>query len=317
MNWKVRQRHLAEMRWKKRGHNRIEIPPVPKPVKVLKVCNPIQAILQKFRTVDKGVKPKTVCLGPVIIAQNRWGEAITIPKTSVFKCPFNFIYALEKRGFKRLGAGAYSTVLGKEGSNKVIKVSRSLDNWIDYIQWGAANGYAGNFAPRVYSWKRHPGSEPLRDWESNNDWSVAVVERMADTVTEPEQDMYLLMNLYYPAYRGNMMAKLYMDDLCPGSYKFFNGLQENNFASDIAGKNVMVRKDGSFCVTDPTCGSIKTEKKRFRTGDLSPSVLRIANETCMCYKSRSWYDRCTDWYKTYLCWLRIRQCSQSPRLGLV
>jgi len=277
MNWKARQRHLAEMRWKKRGHNRIEVP-VPKPVKVLKVCNPIRnfadACLAKFVP-----KVQAADLGSVIIAKDRWGDSITVPKKSVLKCPFNFIHALEKRGFKRLGAGAYSTVLGKEGSDKVIKVSRSLDNWIDYIQWSAANGYAGNFAPRVYSWKRHPGSEPLRDWENNNDWSVAVVERMADTVTEPEQDMSLLMNLYYPAHRGNMMAKLYMDDLCPGSYKFFNGLQENNFASDIAGKNVMVRKDGTFCVTDPTCGSIKTEKKRFRTGDFSPSVLVIRKKS--------------------------------------
>jgi len=251
MNWKAKQRHLAQMRWKKRGHNRIEIPPVPKPVKVLEIFNN----------------------GPVIVAHNRWGEKITVPKKSAFKCPFNFIDRLEKRGFKRLGAGAYSTVLGKEGSDKVIKVSRSLDNWIDYIQWSSANGYAGNFAPRVYSWKRHPGSEPLRDWEKNNDWSVAVVERMSDTVTEPEQEMYLLMSLYYPACRGNTMAKLYMEDLCPGSYHFFKGLQKNHFASDISGKNVMIRKDGTFCVTDPTCGTIQTEKKRFRTGDLSPSVL--------------------------------------------
>src|SRR6266481_1209137 len=209
MNWKAKQRHLAEMRWKKRGHKDIMIPPKPIPrpinaVKVLKVCNPIQAILQKFLP-----QAKAAILDPMIVAQDRWGYTFETPKKSVFKCPFNFIAKLESRGYKILGRGAYSTVLGKEGSDKVIKVSRSLDNWIDYIQWSAANGYAGNFAPRVYSWKRHPGSKPLRDWESNNDWSVAVVERMAGCVTEPEQDMSLLMNLYYPAYRGNTMAKLY------------------------------------------------------------------------------------------------------------
>src|SRR5258705_4232165 len=177
MNWKARQRHLAEMRWKKRGHNHIEIPPVPKPVKVLKVCNPIRnfanEVLARFVP-----KPAVVGMGPMIIGiVDRWGSPTAVPKTSPFKCPFNFIERLEKRGYKVLGRGAYSTVLGKEGSNRVIKVSRSLDDWIDYIQWGAANGYAGNFVPRVYSWKRHfkngdgkPGE--MDYYGRTTDWSV-------------------------------------------------------------------------------------------------------------------------------------------------
>lgn len=274
MNWKNRQRHLAEMRWRKRGHKDIMIPPQPIPrpinaVKVVKVCNPkpnrgfALNVLHQFLPV-KAVN--AVGLGPMIEIKDRWGYVSHVPKASPFKCPFNFIAALEKRGYKPLGRGAYSTVLGKEGSDRVIKVSRSLDNWIDYIQWGAKNGYAGNFVPRVYSWKRH-----IRGGEK--DWSVAVVERMADTCNDQKHDMSLLLNLYYPANSGNTMAKLYMDDLCPGSYKFFEELAQNRFNSDIAGKNVMVRKDGSFCVTDPTCGSILTDKKRFRTGDFSPAPL--------------------------------------------
>lgn len=274
MNWKARQRHLAEMRWKKRGHNHIEIPPVPKLVKVLKVCNPIRNfandILAKFVPVAKGVP-----CGPCVIGiVDRWGTETTVPKVSPFQCPFNFISRLEGRGFKVLGRGAYSTILGKEGSSRVIKVSRSLDDWIDYVQWGAANGYAGNFVPRVYSWKRHgrPGEQGMDDYGRTSDWSVAIVERMADTCSDQKHDMSLLYSLYYPANSGNTMAALYMEDLCPGSYKFFNELYKNHFSSDIGGKNMMIRKDGSFCVTDPTCGRIKTEKKRFRTGDFSPSV---------------------------------------------
>lgn len=276
MNWKARQRHLAEMRWKKRGG---DIPPPP--VKVLKVCNPV------VKAIFGGFCEKKPIVGPVIMARNRWGDVHAVPKASPFKCPFNFIDRLEKRGYKRLGAGAYSTVLGKDGSDRVIKVSRSLDNWIDYVQWGAKEGYAGSFVPRVYSWKKfeRPPTAEFGGYERSNDWSVAVVERMEATCTDHKHDMALLLNLYYPAQCGNTMAAVYMDDLAPGSYQFFQALNANHFNSDMGGKNVMLRKDGSFCVTDPCCGNIKTDKKRFRTGDLSPSALRNIFESC--YRHRS------------------------------
>src|SRR5882724_9540774 len=279
MNWKMKQRHLAEMRWKKRGHNRIEIPPVPKPVKVLKVCNPIKDFLEKL--IPKTPKAPNLTGDPIVIGiVDRWGTPTAVPKTSPFKCPFNFIDKLEKRGYKVLGRGAYSTVLGKEGSNKVIKVSRSLDDWIDYVQWGAANGYAGNFVPRVYSWKRHTRPGEKDDFYGRTaDWSVAVVERMADTCSDHKHDMSLLYSLYYPANSGNTMAAVYMEDLCPGSYKFFKELDKNHFASDIGGKNMMIRADGSFCVTGPVRGRIKTDKKRFRTGDFYPSVLLVRKKS--------------------------------------
>jgi len=278
MNWKARQRHLAEMRWKKRGNNPI-IVPVAKPVKVLKVCNRLQNLANDL--FGPFIAKKKID-GPVIGVVDRWGTETEVPKTSPFQCPFNFIHKLEKRGYEVLGRGAYSTVLGKKDSKRVIKVSRSLDDWIDYVQWGAANGYAGNFVPRVYSWKRFV-RPPEGPYERNADWSVAVVERMADTVSDHKQDMYLLNNLYYPANSGNTMAAVYMEDLCPGSYKFFGELHKNHFASDIGGKNMMVRADGSFCVTDPTCGSIKTEKKRIRSGELSPSALWILSNTLTSY----------------------------------
>jgi len=276
MNWKARQRHLAEMRWKRRGHKDIEIPPPPKPVKVIKVCNPGRGFANDLLNMFIPKAKNMACVGKgemVIAVVDRWGTQSAVPKTSAFKCPFNFINRLEKRGYSVLGRGAYSTVLGKEGSSKVIKVSRSLDDWIDYVQWGAANGYAGNFVPRVYSWKRF--SKPSEGPFECNDWSVAVVERMADTVSDRKHDMSLLYDLYYPATQGNIMAALFMDDLCPGSLKFFKELHQNHFSSDIGGKNMMIRADGSFCVTDPTCGRIKTEKKRIRSGDLSPSALCI------------------------------------------
>lgn len=240
----------------------------------------VKPLLKKERVQRAEVglehKPK-VCPEGNIECKDRWGETYFVKKVHPLECPNNFIYRLKQKGFEQLGAGAYSTVLGKPGSNKVIKVSRTLDNWIDYIQWGAEKGYAGKFVPRVFSWKRH--QRKCTDPWSDGEWSVAVVERMDKTLDNYAEDMALLQSLMYPANKGNIMAHLYMDDICPGSFEFFSELRKNDYASDIAGKNMMVRKDGTLCITDPACGSIKTEKKRIRSGEFSPTVLWIRLES--------------------------------------
>ncbi len=190
--------------------------------------------------------------------------------TSV-RTPYGFIYRLTKRGYKILGRGAYSTVLAKDGSDRVIKVTRSMDNWIDYCLWAAKAGYAGNFAPKVYSWKSYKDNGDM--WREDRRWSVAVVERMHETLnadSEASKDFQVLGALQYHV--KNILAQVYMDDMVPGSAKFFVDLHTKFYASDICGKNMMVRKDGTFCVTDPVCGTSQIEKKRYRSGDFTPTL---------------------------------------------
>lgn len=187
----------------------------------------------------------------------------------------NFIRRLEKRGFKTLGTGAYSTVLAKDGSDRVIKVTRnSQDNWIDYIQWAAQKGYCGNLAPKVYSWKK---------FTKKNTFSVAVVERMKEEVRRTKHDAGLIEHLLYPARSGSLLAKVYMEDLLPGCVKFFDELIAEFDANDIYGKNMMIRHDGTFCVTDPVSGHQKTSANRLRTKDftsLAPAIREILIESC-------------------------------------
>ncbi len=54
---------------------------------------------------------------------------------SAFEDGRSFIKFLEKKGFKAIGIGHYSTVLAKDKSTRVIKISRTPDNWISYITW--------------------------------------------------------------------------------------------------------------------------------------------------------------------------------------
>jgi len=243
-------------------------PPKPQPAKVLKVKNP-----------NKGWNP-VLDFAPA--ANRTWdyhNMCYVERGNSRFDSGHNFIEALKKRGYEQLGSGAYSTVLGKPGSSKVLKVTRgNQDDWIDYIQWAAKNGYCGNFAPRVYSWKK---------FSKKNTFSVSVVERMKEEVRMSKNDYALIEHLIYPARKGIGMAEVYMEDLLPGALKFFKELVKEFDANDIYGKNMMIRPDGSFCVTDPVCGRIRTDKTRLRSKDftsLAPAIRRFYCELLLTLK---------------------------------
>lgn len=226
------------------------------------------AIIKKFKPVGLN--------GPCKLDQDNltWhrdeeGGYVRIPRgTSVFTSSRLFANWLTKRGYKLLGSGAYSSVYAKEGQDRVIKVQHGNDNWIDYCKWAAEKGFAGKFAPRVYSFKRF------------TNFAVAVMEKMDRTTNDKKDDLALVESLLYPMARGNLMARLYLDDLVPGSVPFFDGLfTDFKDQLDLYGKNIMIRKDGSLCVTDPVCGRSKlTSVKRLRTGDLSPRSLWIYYE---------------------------------------
>lgn len=191
---------------------------------------------------------------------------------------------LEKRGFKLLGRGSYSRVYAKDGSEKVIKVTAGAqDDWIDYIQWAAKKGYCGTFAPRVYSWKKLYGRD-------GTVYSVSVVERMHCTLSEDKAgDIRLVESLMYPAIgKKNLMAQVYMDDLIPGSVAFLSDLTSSFSSNDIYGKNMMLRKDGSFCVTDPVCGQSTTTINRLRSRDFTSLglSLRIYNASSLRFRER-------------------------------
>lgn len=252
MNWKIKQKMRAEQR-KRMG--RVDIVPVAQPVKVRKVINPkrvglVGNMIQQFL-------PKAMQAQTFDHIQGCWAPR----KKGVFGSAQGFIDALHKRGYKYLGSGAYSTVLAKDGSDRVIKVQRGNDNWIDYIKWASERGYMGNLAPKVYSFKRL------------DNFAVAIVERMDRTTNDDKDDLSLMDRLIAPASRGNMMAKLFMEELSPNCTPFFDGLYKD-FAGhlDLYGKNIMIRPNGTLCVTDPVCGTSKMGTvKRLRTGDLSPA----------------------------------------------
>lgn len=212
----------------------------------------IAGIIQKFKPIGavkavglRGFKdPDLYTGGGWDEYHGTWGPLpLKRRPTGVFQHHRNFIMKLVKKGFKVIGRGNYSTVLAKGDGNRVIKVTRMDDGWIDYVKWGADNGYAGKFSPMVYSWKKFPAG-----------FSVAVMERMDFDLDHHDKaewhDYNLLLALMYYG-KKSILARCYMEDICPGAYDFIRKLRDELRASDIRGANTMVRKDGTICFTDP------------------------------------------------------------------
>lgn len=171
-----------------------------------------------------------------------------------------FIARLQKRGFKILGSGCYSTVLWKKG-DRVIKVNRGhTDAWMDFCLWGSQKGYAGGLTPKVYSYKKI------------GDFYVAVMEKIDKCafMINSKEDTYLYPQLLtYATQYGNNKAAELLDTQIPGCKKFIYDLLEWNkgFGLDLHGENIMFRSDGSMVVVDPVSHASRLTMNRLRAGD--------------------------------------------------
>lgn len=192
--------------------------------------------------------------------------------SSTFASGFGFEKSLEKRGWKKLGAGAFSSVWARsETSTRVLKVTRRPDNWIDYIVWAAKNGYTGKFAPMVYSYKRVKGKKA--------DFLLSVVERMDKTLShvERKEDAKLTSSLFHTyAYSENLMAGVFLDEMEPGLADFTLKLhREFKQSLDLHEGNLMVRPNGSFVVTDPVAWGEPKAANRLKAKDFTFAGLTI------------------------------------------
>jgi len=187
-----------------------------------------------------------------------------IPKARLFKSPTAYAVALQKRGFKVLGRGHFSTVYGKEGYSRVIKVTHYEDNWIDYALWAAKRGWAGKFAPQVYSFRKH-----------TNEFRVSVVERLDRTLRDLERShaFRLVGDLVMHADQDNLMANLFLEELEPGLPAFLGDFKKAFGCGrrDFHDGNWMVRGQ-KLVLTDPVCGNSNETNRRLKAGDFSPAL---------------------------------------------
>lgn len=219
--------------------------------------NPTTEPVQKGVLVDNG---RWLQFG-----QKRFEFIFYDKKEPTFNDGRSFVRALEKRGFVQLGSGTYSTVLGKPGSDRVIKVTHKSDGWIDYVTWGAKMG--SPFVPKVFSYKKISGKK--------KDFYVAIMERLEYTLykTPGDHALSILPDLINKG--ENPMAARFIDVLAPGLNGYMKDLRSEFPAEDIDlhRGNYMIRKDGSFVVTDPIAAKSQGDYNRLKAGDFSPAPL--------------------------------------------
>jgi hypothetical protein len=195
---------------------------------------------------------------------------------------------LLRRGFVAIGHGAFSDVYAKPNSDRVLKVCRNPDNWIDYMAWANKAGYGGKDAPKIFSFKYYDGKD--------GKFYVAVMERLEKTLSglKGKEDCAFFHNLVDSAISNdNEKAYQCMDLIQLGASDFykkfklqFGGKEYKGYGRqfDLHGGNFMVRKDGTAVLVDPLCGNSKLKAKRLRVGDLSPALaalLKITVDKCL------------------------------------
>lgn len=165
---------------------------------------------------------------------------------------------LTNLGFKIIGNGMFANVFAIPNSDdKVIKVA-SNDGWPDYIKWATEQGYAGKFAPKVYSLKFKDG------------FYIAVMEKLATTIryletvsdrTEQSRMFRTYIQRFDPPVKNTKNTPV---DLI----EFMDNLRGARLANDLHAANVMVRNDGQIVVTDPSSRDPSTERFRIKSGTL-------------------------------------------------
>ncbi|MBX9932557.1 MAG: hypothetical protein K2Y56_13610 [Methylobacterium sp.] len=212
-----------------------------------------------------------------IRAVNRYSGPYDHPKpkarwSDLFKHDKDYRNRLTKRGFKVLGSGAFSTVYGKPGSNKVIKVCHAgdTDPWPLFAAWAHAN--PSPFVPLIYSFKRHKG------------FYVAVMERMEETVYGSDRSLghseatELFNNFVRNSTRETRVIRAVLD-LYPGIDQFLVAMMrefDGKARWDLHTGNWMLRKDGQLVVTDPISEGGSSRAVASKVQRIKGSSVRIA-----------------------------------------
>ncbi|MGQ7794432.1 hypothetical protein ACUN0C_18660 [Faunimonas sp. B44] len=167
-----------------------------------------------------------------IYLSENWRKVIDLPKSTR-----DYAEKLEALGFYEIGSGCYSKIYKRIGSERVVKVCLEGDPGIEYLIWAHENGWAGNWAPKIYSARRFA-----------NGSYIAVIEHLETVVA------------HVPKYR-NMIDRI--------QNPFMEAFRERfqDYSWDLHTHNWMVRRTGQLVLVDPLSGkgttTNKFEKLRF------------------------------------------------------
>jgi hypothetical protein len=157
-------------------------------------------------------------------------------------------YLTKKREYKVIGSGLHSMALHKPPHKKIIKLSRDMDMWPDYILWAKEHNYLGNKAPLVYSLRIE---KEHHEHQVKNLYYVASVELLTDANDSPEQtDLIKKIECYVRIHNCGSHDQI---DL-PDDWKEFlenYKMEFKMYPSDLGGRNWLSRQ-GELVLNDPS-----------------------------------------------------------------
>ena len=174
------------------------------------------------------------------------------------------------KGFHAVGSGFFSNVLTKDGK-RVVKVG-SDNTWEPYVLWAAENGYAGTFAPKVYSFHLHKdGPEHHRVYTAVMERLECTLSRAYDCTTREiiHDGLYQLAD--NPLSRHDEAMEV--NRMFPGIRKFIRYATRAGFQGDWHTENWMVsgiNPDGTYkrlVLIDPQSPNRTSRARRWRLVD--------------------------------------------------
>jgi hypothetical protein len=242
----------------------------------------MKAMMPMFRSAAEMRRIKDAAninaAAPALPAPEPVKHTVSAPKSRIWRDADHFIDKLQARGYQVLGRGCFSTVLAKPGSEKVIKVNTQADNWPDFVLWAAKAGYAGTFAPRLFSLRYINGVQ--------QEFYVAVVERLDATVRDTRNDRVrnlhsLLRNVLEAGRIERDRARadeqlIEADKMQPGAARFvlefrLHAEKGGHGRLDLHNENWMYHQ-GRIVLVDPFCSGDRlsdSAKRRYRSRDLA------------------------------------------------
>jgi hypothetical protein len=186
---------------------------------------------------------------------------------------------LESQGWERIASGAFSVVYGKDGSDQVIKVSKDMDSWPEYIQWAREEGLDGTFAPKVHALK-------VITKDCLKPFYIARMDRLEETASERAMDAddeegeklndfhktlegicYATDSMTHRNRRHHESDLAFVEEVQPGIVenvtKFRERFQDGG-GFDLHTGNWMYDKAGNILLTDPLAGSDTSKSEGVR-----------------------------------------------------
>lgn len=167
----------------------------------------------------------------------REGKLLPLPRLDSGRTLAAYLNDRSRRNWFHLGAGVFSTVYTRLGSNRVLKVNQTPDAGLEYLLWANEAGFGGHEAPKMFS---------ARTFEDGT--YVVLMERLEAGISDIVPARYMRA---YSAFRDALYA--YDRSFSPFVAAFADRFGRRQL--DIHSANFMLRRDGTMVLTDPFCGA--------------------------------------------------------------